>query len=64
MLSKLKRINWHFLCSGCQARFLADEAPSQLDHVKTGLQVYVDQLKQSAHKALTHLDDTEFKDYK
>ncbi|XP_077063664.1 apolipoprotein A-Ib [Siphateles boraxobius] len=52
------------LLAGCQARFLADEAPSQLDHVKTGLQVYADQLKQSAHKALTHLDDTEFKDYK
>ncbi|KAK7156983.1 hypothetical protein R3I94_006898 [Phoxinus phoxinus] len=52
------------LLAGCQARFLADEAPSQLDHMKTGLQVYADQLKQSAHKALVHLDDTEFKDYK
>ncbi|KAG1935486.1 apolipoprotein A-Ib [Pimephales promelas] len=52
------------LLAGCQARFLADEAPSQLDHLKTGLQVYADQLKQSAHKALVHLDGTEFKDYK
>ncbi|XDV31624.1 hypothetical protein PO909_002591 [Leuciscus waleckii] len=52
------------LLAGCQARFLADEAPSQLDHVKSALQVYADQLKQSAHKSLTHLDDTEFKDYK
>nr|ABY47600.1 apolipoprotein A-I [Gobiocypris rarus] len=52
------------LLAGCQARFLQDEAPSQLDHVKSALQVYADQLKQSSHKALTHLDDTEFKDYK
>nr|ACI15889.1 apolipoprotein A-I-1 [Hemibarbus mylodon] len=52
------------LLAGCQARFLQDEAPSQLDHVKSALQVYADQLKQAAHKALTHLDDTEFKDYK
>lgn len=49
---------------GSQARFLQDEPPSQLDHVKTVLQVYADQLKTSAHKALNHLDDTEFKDYK
>ncbi|XP_051720046.1 apolipoprotein A-Ib [Ctenopharyngodon idella] len=52
------------LLAGCQARFLQDEAPSHLDHVKSVLQVYADQLKQSAHKSLTHLDDTEFKDYK
>jgi small-conductance mechanosensitive channel len=52
------------LLAGCQARFLQDEAPSQLDHVKSALQVYADHLKQSAHKTLTHLDDTEFKDYK
>ncbi|XP_056613497.1 apolipoprotein A-Ib [Triplophysa dalaica] len=52
------------LLAGSQARFLQDEPPSQLDHVKTVLQVYADQLKTSAHKALNHLDDTEFKDYK
>lgn len=52
------------LLAGCQARFLQDEAPSQLDHVKTAFQLYADQMKQSAHKALVHLDDTEFKDYK
>ncbi|ROL53208.1 T-box transcription factor TBX1-A [Anabarilius grahami] len=52
------------LLAGCQARFLQDEAPSQLDHVKSALQLYADQMKQTAHKTLTHLDDTEFKDYK
>ncbi|XP_043115045.1 apolipoprotein A-Ib [Puntigrus tetrazona] len=52
------------LLAGCQARFLRDEPPSQLDHVKTAFQLYGDQAKQAAHKALTHLDDTEFKDYK
>lgn len=50
--------------AGCQARFLQDEPPSQLEHVKSALQVYADHLKQAAHKSLTHLDDTEFKDYK
>ncbi|XP_016117286.1 apolipoprotein A-I-1-like, partial [Sinocyclocheilus grahami] len=62
--SRLKRLNLRVLCSGCQARFQQDEPPSQLEHVKSAFQVYADQLKQSAHKALTHLDDTEFKDYK
>ncbi|XP_067222518.1 apolipoprotein A-Ib [Chanodichthys erythropterus] len=52
------------LLAGCQARFLQDEAPSQLDHVKSAFKLYTDQLKQSGHKTLTHLDDTEFKDYK
>ncbi|XP_059389673.1 apolipoprotein A-I-2-like [Carassius carassius] len=52
------------LLAGCQARFLQDEPPSQLDHVKSALQVYADQMKQSAHKTLTHLDGTEFADYK
>uniref|UniRef100_A0A672M745 Apolipoprotein A-I-1-like n=1 Tax=Sinocyclocheilus grahami TaxID=75366 RepID=A0A672M745_SINGR len=59
-----QRLNLRVLCSGCQARFLRDEPPSQMEHVKSALQVYADQLKQAAHKALTHLDDTEFKDYK
>ncbi|XP_051966445.1 apolipoprotein A-I-1-like [Xyrauchen texanus] len=52
------------LLAGCQARFLQDEAPSQLDHVNSAVQVYADNLKQAAHKSLNHLDDTEFKDYK
>ncbi|KAI7800692.1 apolipoprotein A-Ib isoform X2 [Triplophysa rosa] len=52
------------LLAGSQARFLQDEPPSQLEHVNTALQVYADQLKQSAHTALNHIDDTEFKDYK
>ncbi len=43
---------------------MQDEPPSQLDHMKSALQVYADQLKQGAHKSLIHLDDTEFKDYK
>lgn len=64
LCSKLKLINRCFLRPGCQARFLQDAAPSQLDHVKTALQLYLDQMKQSAHKALIHLDGTEFKDYK
>uniref|UniRef100_A0A9J7YW61 Apolipoprotein A-Ib n=1 Tax=Cyprinus carpio carpio TaxID=630221 RepID=A0A9J7YW61_CYPCA len=52
------------LLAGCQARFLQDQPPSQLEHLKSALQLYADQMKQSAHKTLTHLDDTEFADYK
>ncbi|KAK2881627.1 hypothetical protein QQF64_008050 [Cirrhinus molitorella] len=50
--------------AGCQARFLQDEPPSQLEHAKSVGMVYADHMKQSLHKALGHLDDTEFKDYK
>ncbi|TRY59445.1 hypothetical protein DNTS_002173 [Danionella cerebrum] len=52
------------LLAGCQARFLRDEPLSQLDHLRSAMQVYSDQLKHGAHRALKHLDNTEFKDYK
>ncbi|RXN04691.1 apolipo A-I [Labeo rohita] len=48
------------LLAGCQARFLQDEPPSHLVHMKSTLQVYSDHVKQSAHRILAQLDDTEF----
>ncbi|RXN04690.1 apolipo A-I [Labeo rohita] len=52
------------LLAGCQARFLQDEQPSHLEHMKSKLQVYSDNMKQFAHRILANLDDTEFEDYK
>ncbi|XP_028817733.1 apolipoprotein A-Ib [Denticeps clupeoides] len=52
------------LVAGSQARFLQDEAPSQLQHVRAAVLVYLAQVKESAQKALVYLDDTEYQDYK
>lgn len=50
--------------SGTQARTLQADAPSPLAHVRSAVMVYLTQVKETAQKALTHLDDTEYKDYK
>ncbi|XP_036392738.1 apolipoprotein A-I-1-like [Megalops cyprinoides] len=50
--------------AGSQARVLSDAPPSQLDHVRAAVGVYLAQVKETAEKALGHLDDTEYKQYK
>lgn len=50
--------------TGTQARTLQADAPSPLAHVRSAVMVYLTQVKETAQKALTHLDDTEYKDYK
>jgi len=52
------------LVAGAQARTLQADAPSPLQHVRSAALMYLQQVKETAHKALVHLDDTEFKDYK
>merc|ERR1712235_210286 len=53
------------LAVGSQARSLqADAPPTQLEQVRGALMVYLDQVKDSAQKALGTLDDTEYKMYK
>ncbi|XP_048119927.1 apolipoprotein A-I-2-like [Alosa alosa] len=52
------------LVAGAQARTLQADAPSPLEHVRSAVMVYLTQVKETAQKALTHLDDTEYKDYK
>ncbi|KAJ8383681.1 hypothetical protein AAFF_G00216520 [Aldrovandia affinis] len=53
------------LVAGSQARFLqADEPPSQLEHVKAAAMMYLTQVKETALKALDHLDGTEYEEYK
>ncbi|KAI5626347.1 apolipoprotein A-I precursor [Silurus asotus] len=53
------------LAAGCQARFLqADAPPSQYEHIRSAVVTYLGQVKDTAQKAIGHLDDAEFKDYK
>ncbi|KAG7483966.1 hypothetical protein MATL_G00043940 [Megalops atlanticus] len=53
------------LAAGSQARYLqADEAPTQLEHIKAAVMVYLTQVKETAQKALDHLDGTEYEEYK
>lgn len=55
------------LAAGSQARFLQADAPappSQLEHVRAAVGMYLQQVKDTAQKALEHLDETEYKDYK
>ncbi|XP_040046834.1 apolipoprotein A-I [Gasterosteus aculeatus] len=52
------------LAVGSHAASLQADAPSQLDHVRAAMDVYLTQVKESAKKALDHLDDAEYKDLK
>ncbi|XP_012684304.2 apolipoprotein A-I-2 [Clupea harengus] len=52
------------LVAGAQARMVQADAPAPLEHVRSAVMVYLTQVKETAQKALTHLDDTEYKDYK
>ncbi|KAB5535568.1 hypothetical protein PHYPO_G00119180 [Pangasianodon hypophthalmus] len=52
------------LAAGCQARFLQADAPSQYEHIRAAVVTYLGQVKETAQKAIDHLDDAEFKDYK
>ncbi|XP_030637566.1 apolipoprotein A-Ia [Chanos chanos] len=52
------------LAVGSQARALQADAPSQLEHYKAAAMVYLSQVKESAQRALDHLDGTEYEQYK
>lgn len=50
--------------AGSQAAAVPAEVPSQLDHIRSAVGVYLTQVKESAVRALDNLDDTEYSDYK
>ncbi|XP_056296563.1 apolipoprotein A-Ib [Pseudoliparis swirei] len=52
------------LAVGSHAASLQADAPSQLAHIRAAMDVYLTQVKDSANKALDHLDDTEYKELK
>merc|ERR550519_1543283 len=52
------------LAVGSQAFAIQSDAPSQLEHVQTAVTMYLNQVKDSAQRALDHLDGTEYAEYK
>lgn len=52
----------HFL--GSQAASLMADAPTELDHFRSALNMYLDRVKERAHNALATLDDPEYKELK
>lgn len=50
-----------FLSSlGSHAASLQADSPTQLDHIRSVMDMYMTQVKDSANKALDQLDDTEY----
>uniref|UniRef100_A0A8C7UZ32 Apolipoprotein A-I-1 n=1 Tax=Oncorhynchus mykiss TaxID=8022 RepID=A0A8C7UZ32_ONCMY len=52
------------LAAGTQAFPMQADAPSQLEHVKAALSMYIAQVKLTAQRSIDLLDDTEYKEYK
>ncbi|KAK9520549.1 hypothetical protein VZT92_020427 [Zoarces viviparus] len=52
------------LAVGSQAATLQNDAPTQLAHARSVMNMYLDQVKESATRALDQLDDTEHKELK
>ncbi|KAJ7990219.1 hypothetical protein DPEC_G00298040 [Dallia pectoralis] len=52
------------LVAGSQALPMQADAPSQLEHVKAAMAVYLTQVKETAQRSINLLDDTEYKEYK
>ncbi|KAK5599405.1 hypothetical protein CRENBAI_021751 [Crenichthys baileyi] len=52
------------LAVGCQAASLQADAPSQLAHIRSAVDVYLTQAKEGAIKALDQLDDTPYQELK
>merc|ERR1712121_531167 len=52
------------LAVGSQAFAIQSDAPSQLEHVQAAVTMYLNQVKDSAQRALDHLDGTEYAEYK
>ncbi|KAK6296902.1 hypothetical protein J4Q44_G00330440 [Coregonus suidteri] len=52
------------LAAGTQAVPMQADAPSQLEHVKAAMMVYMTQVKETAQRSIDLLDDTEYKEYK
>ncbi|XP_054459414.1 apolipoprotein A-I-like [Anoplopoma fimbria] len=52
------------LAVGSHAASLQADAPNQLDHIRSVMNVYMAQVKDSANKALDHLDDAEYSELK
>ncbi|XP_077422446.1 apolipoprotein A-I-like [Vanacampus margaritifer] len=52
------------LAVGCQAASLPADTPTALQHARATLDIFMTQMKESAQRALSHLDDTEYKGFK
>ncbi|KAF3847894.1 hypothetical protein F7725_020922 [Dissostichus mawsoni] len=52
------------LAVGSHAASMQADAPSQLQHIRAAMDMYLVQVKDSANKALDQLDGTEYKDLK
>ncbi|KAK1899679.1 Apolipoprotein A-I [Dissostichus eleginoides] len=52
------------LAVGSHAASMQADAPSQLQHIRAAMDMYLVQVKDSANKALDQLDETEYKDLK
>ncbi|KAK6295781.1 hypothetical protein J4Q44_G00334940 [Coregonus suidteri] len=52
------------LAAGTQAVPMQADAPSQMEHVKAAIMVYMTQVKETAQRSIDLLDDTEYKEYK
>ncbi|KAJ4935199.1 hypothetical protein JOQ06_016735 [Pogonophryne albipinna] len=52
------------LAVGSHAASMQADAPSQLQHIRAAMDMYLVQVKDSANKALDHLDGTEYSDLK
>ncbi|GLD68053.1 apolipoprotein A-I-like protein [Lates japonicus] len=52
------------LAVGSHAASLQADAPSQLAHIRSAMDVYLTQVKESAQRALAQLDDTEYRELK
>ncbi|TWW76681.1 apolipoprotein A-Ib [Takifugu flavidus] len=52
------------LAVGSQAASLMADAPTELEHFRSALNMYLDRVKERAHSALATLDDPEYKELK
>ncbi|TSP46827.1 Apolipoprotein A-I-2 [Bagarius yarrelli] len=53
-----------FLAAGCQAEVQQADIPSHYEHIRAIVVTSLNQIKEAVHRAIDHLDDAEFKDYK
>lgn len=54
----------HFLSSGSHAASMQADAPSQLDHARAVLDVYLTQVKDMSLRAVNQLDDPQYAEFK
>ncbi|XP_026886453.1 apolipoprotein A-Ib [Electrophorus electricus] len=52
------------LAAGCQTHSIQADAPSQYEHIRSGVVTFMNQIKENSKQAIDKLDDGEFKDLK